>query len=284
MTCRWLSLLTYLVLVMKPSLGVSSDFQTARVAALGGAGHAGPLFAESIYLNPSFASYYPQRIISSHFQSYDGVPNPDGRLFNVSVADGTAPLFQAGVGYTHRDDGRVLHFGASKSVQKQIGIGIGYKLFLDQRGDSPRGSDATLSSTYFLNPWLTLALVIDNVFRSEAGRARNAPREIILGTKINLNQILLVYFDPHWHPDRGSENFGHETGLEIPFYKDFFLRAGAFRNAYVPMFSGIGDGVGAGVGWIGPKIVFDYGFKRITGSKFGLPSATSHLFGLTVFF
>src|SRR5689334_537537 len=88
----------------------ASDFHSPRTAALGGAGHAGPLLNDAIYLNPSYASLLPAYSISANYVAFRGTETlPDdshpysGNNFNLSVQDGHTEAFQAGLGYTRRD-------------------------------------------------------------------------------------------------------------------------------------------------------------------------------------
>src|SRR5947209_4004303 len=91
------------------SFGLSaqgSDFQSARTAALGGAGHAGPMLNDAIYLNPSYASFLPTYAIGGNWVTFNGKDDHfKGRAANLTVQDGRNEYFQAGVGYTLREDG-----------------------------------------------------------------------------------------------------------------------------------------------------------------------------------
>ncbi|MCC7442864.1 MAG: hypothetical protein IT285_14620 [Bdellovibrionales bacterium] len=268
--------------------GVSnaSDFHSPRTAALGGAGRAGPFINDAIYLNPSFISYLTARSISLNFEKYnDG--GGGGRIYNFSVQDGTAPLFQAGVGFTHRDEGSLVSIGASRSLLKRIGVGVGYKLwFTDQDPvNFPKGSDAIIAVTYIAETWLQAVLVVDNFFKAKATSQRGAHREIAIGTKINVMEMLLVYFDPHWAPDLPEGRvFGHELGVEVPALKDIFLRAGHFRNAYQPAYYGRADGMGFGFAWVAPRLSLEASMTKINGSMERVPDATIYNFGATIFF
>lgn len=258
----------------------ASDFHSARTAALGGAGHAGPLLTDSIFLNPSFVSFLPQMAISGHFTMLPLQSTSNG--FNVSIQDGHAEsIFQAGVAYTHRADSNLFSIGASKSFVNRVGIGIGSKYVLPV--DPARGNfaDTTASATVLIRNWLQAALVLDNVIQTDAARALGYYRELTLGTKVNVLGIVLLYADPHWTPALAtSEAWGFEGGIEFPILKDFYLRGGYFHNAAIPFMASRGSGFGTGAGWLGPKISVDYGFERPLAPIAGL----LHTFSLSVFF
>src|SRR4051812_17667173 len=73
----------------------ASDFQSARTAALGGAGHAAPLLNDSIYLNPSFESFLPTYTGAANYFNHsagavdaEGSHELHGRGWNASLHDG----------------------------------------------------------------------------------------------------------------------------------------------------------------------------------------------------
>src|SRR5436305_13181621 len=81
-----------------------SDFHSARTAALAGSGHAGPLLNDSVFLNPSYASFLPTYSLALQYLKFSGPSRPGesdyhGRNYSVSIQDGRNELFQAGVAY-----------------------------------------------------------------------------------------------------------------------------------------------------------------------------------------
>ncbi len=267
---------------------LASDFRSPRTDALGGAGHAAPILNDAIYLNPSFASFNTSRSLSLSYLSFGGgvvdtpggISNFYGNNLNFSVMDGTADsLFQAGVGYTRRHDSSFLHIVASKSFFQRLGVGFGTK-FMFPNGTGERITDATASLSGILTNWLQVALIFDNVF--QPAPEKGLYREYILGTKLNVMSILFLYLDPHWVPALASSGdaFGYEAGAEFPFFKEIFLRLGAFRSSTVPYQGQRGNGYSAGVGWLAPRISLDYSYSRVLDPL----TSFSHNFGFTVFF
>jgi hypothetical protein len=267
---------------------LASDFHSPRTAALGGAGHASPLLGDAIYLNPSFTSFTQTHSLSINYLRFSGntINTADGPVdyygnnLNISVVDGTSEsLFQAGVGYTRRDDGTLLHIGASKSFVKKLGVGIGGK-YVFPKDTYDRFTDANMSVTGLLTSWFQTSIIVDNLF--EAAPSRGFYREFIIGTKFNFNPFFLVYVDPHWVPNlpAPASTLGYEAGLEMPFFKDFFVRIGKFQNSTVPYQAQRGDGFGLGGGWVGPKLSLDYAYSRVLSPL----SSFSHNFGLSIYF
>lgn len=241
----------------------ASDYHSPRTLALGGSGHAGPFLNDSILLNPSFAAFLPTHSLSVNYLKYSGENEHHGRNYNVAVQDGMNQWFQLGVSYTKREDADFVHFGASKGFVKRFGFGIGGKYMIGTRTHPETGFDSVLSTTAIALPWLQIAFVVDNLFETEQSRVRGMRREFILGTKFNVMGIVLLYADPHWIPTGPLEsNFGYEAGAEFVLLKDLFLRVGHYRNSMIPSQATYGRGYGVGLGWIAPRISFDFGFSR----------------------
>jgi hypothetical protein len=264
----------------------ASDFQSPRSAALGGAGHAGPLLNDSIFLNPSFASFLPTYSVTGNYVTFKGSDAPEGgtpslhgRAYSLSVQDGRTEAFQAGLAYTVTEQGPFVHVGLSRGLSERLSIGVGGKFWF-KSGSQRNGRDFALSATYIPSEWLQLALIGDNLIQSDAARDRDLYREFTLGTKFNVQGIVLVYFDPHVATDLTGQTYGHEVGLEFVMMQDLFLRVGGFRNSRVPFENAHGRGYGIGFGWVAPRLSIDYGISRALSPV----AATAHVLGATVYF
>ena len=262
----------------------ASDFQSPRTLSLGGAGHAGPLLNDSIYLNPAFGSFLPSYAFALNYTTFsgpslDGVNDYHGRLYNVSVQDGRSELFQAGVGFTQREDTRALHIGASKAVIKQLGFGLGAKFFFPPDSFGNPVKDMSFSIGALPLDWLQVSLLIDNLIEPDPIKAMNLYREIVLGTKFNFLGSAMLYIDPHYMPSL-AQPYGHEIGLEITMFADLFFRLGLFKNATLGYIADRGRGYGLGIGWIGPRLSLDYAFSRVLEPH----DSIAHSFSATIFF
>ena len=267
----------------------ASDFESPRTGALGGAGHANPLLNDSIYLNPSYEAFLPTYSVSANYDWYHGgATEPDGsselhgRTLNASIQDGQSDLFHAGVGLTLQDNGKLLNIGAAKAAIKQLGIGLGAKIFFPNQANVDGVRDMMFSSTYIILPWLNAAFIVDNLFSGSGAQAQGFYREFILGTKINVQGIVFIYLDPHLAPDVPNQSaVGQESGVEFQVLQDLFLRLGLFHNSKVPYLDNTvrGRGYGAGIGWLAPKISLDYGIQRVVDPV----STVTQLVGMTIY-
>lgn len=260
----------------------ASDFQSPRTAALGGAGRAGPLLNDAIYLNPSFISMLPTYSISMNYEPFsNGGGGYQGHTFNLAIQDGRTELFQAGVAFTSRRDARFIHVGASKRLSDPWGVGLGAKFVLSDDRFTSLVKDLTAATTFIATPWLHVVGVIDNIFESDDGVLRGLYRDFALGTKINVKGMAMFYVDPHFTPSLTTKKAGIEAGAELTVFQDFFARFGMFRSSSVPYLAGArGDGWGTGFGWIAPRLSLDYGYSKTTDGS-GL---FSHHLGATVYF
>jgi hypothetical protein len=239
---------------------------------LGGAGHASPLLNDAILLNPSFSAFLVNRVsFSGHYQWFEsaagsqanGTAIPEkGRAYQLAIQDGRSEWFQAGLAYTQREDGSMIHIGAAKTLVARTGFGLGAKFLFDPERKS-LGTDLTFSATAIPAKDLQLALIVDNLLQGEEAKRRGMLREVILGTKFNVLGMVLLYFDPHYVPDLpDTQKYGHEMGVEVVVASDIFLRAGTYRNSTVPFLNLRGNGMGYGIGYIAPKLSIDFGITR----------------------
>lgn len=267
----------------------ASDFHSPRTEALGGAGHASPLLGDSLYLNPSFTSFMQSHSLTFNYLSYGNgtIDTPIGPTafyghnMNLSIVDGTADsLFQAGVGYTRRDDVTMIHIGAAKHFLDRLGVGIGTKFILPNDATGTRIIEASVSCSILASSWFQASLIADNLL--EAAANRGFYREFTLGTKFNIDSILLIYLDPNYVPTlpSGQSVWGYQAGVEFPFFTELFLRMGMFSGANVPYQNQRGDGFGVGLGWVGPRISIEYSFSRVTAPL----SSQAHSLGVGIFF
>lgn len=281
--------------LMSATSAYSADFHSPRTTGIGGSGHAAPLLNDATYLNPSFVSLLKSYSLSYSFLKYNGSESqPDtnpqgfyGRSFNFSVQDGRTKMFQAGVGYTVKENRSILNVAISRSVHQRVGLGVGGKfLFPAGTGASNAIQDAIVSGTFVASQAIQTVLIVDNLIETDRGKTQGLYREVILGSKIIVLGQLVLYFDPHYAPSlEGPFRLGHEAGLELSLMSDLFIRVGQFRNSNVPYQSERGNGWALGLGWVGPRIGIDYGYKRVTGWNVAtLPSSYSHILGTTVFF
>lgn len=260
---------------------------SARTSSLAGAGHAAPLLNDALFLNPSYISFLKTYSIELDYHRFDAssAPAPYGRNYGISLQDGKTALVQAGLGYTVKENGSQLNLAAAKAFWPNISIGIGAKFFFNDIEGRDNPIDAVLSATYLVTPYIQVALVANNLLKLDGSRGAGWEREIIVGSKFNIEGIFLVYVDPHYTLDPSDgEVLGYEAGGEISIFHDFMLRAGHFMNVTVPFQTERATGFSLGGGWIGPRFAIDYGLTRVFESLGSLPESLAHQFTATLYF
>jgi hypothetical protein len=270
-------------LLNSPALG--SDVMMPRAAALGNSTHASPLFVDAVFLNPSYAAFVPSFSFSTYYAPFSSSDSSAfGRNYTLAVIDGRSPLFQAGAGYTVRDDGRMVHMGIGKGFAEVFGAGLGGKMYLSASGNIPTVFEMTASVTYIMTGWLQMAVISDNLIENSTSLSAGLYREITLGTKVNVENVANVFIDPHWTPSLGANAWGYEAGIELTPMTDLAVRFGAFKNSSIAVYNGRGTGFSTGIGWMAPKLSLDYAWMRILDSPAGVPASSVHVFGANIFF
>jgi hypothetical protein len=264
---------------MLSTSALAVEYQSPRTLALGGAGRAGPLLNDSIYLNPSFASFTPIYSASGGYTWFN-----TGRNYNVSVQDARDPLVQAGIGYTRREQNGAVNIGASRQIVKQLGFGLGPKFIIDDH-TSKVTSDFIFSTSFLATKWMYASIIVDNVMQSDAALQRNLFRTLFVAFKFIPTKEVEFYIDPLYSPDyTAGKKAGFSAGVELGILADFYLRAGKFVDAEVSYLDTRGSGFGLGIGWIGPRINFDYAMNRVVTADNGDSLITAQSFAMTIFF
>jgi len=272
-------LVTLALLTFLQSTALAVEYQSPRTLALGGSGRAAPLLNDAIYLNPSYGSFVPSYSLATGWNWYD-----QGHNYNVSVQDSRTELFQAGAGFTHREQNSAINIGASKQVIQRLGVGIGSKTIIDN-GTNQMHTDFMYSTSFIATQWMYASIVIDNLIDNSDFQARNMYRNFFAAFKFIPTKEVQFFLDPLYTPNypNGAKG-GFSLGMEIGLMADFYLRAGRFQHAEVSFMDTRGEGFGLGLGWIGPKMNVDYSMNRVTGNDNQTPLTTSHSVALTLYF
>lgn len=276
------SILTTLVIFISLTTLPSSfavEYQSPRTLALGGSGRAAPLLNDSILMNPSYASFTPIYSLSTGYTWYN-----QGRNYNVSVQDSRTEMFQAGASFTKREQNAAINIGASRTLIERLGVGLGSKFILDN-GTNKMTSNFLFSTSYIGLQYLYSALIIDNLLEGDERIQRKLYRTFFVGLKFIPTKEVEIFLDPFYSPNyTGGKKAGYSVGVEFGLMSDLYLRMGKFQDAEIAHLNTRGEGFGLGMGWIGPRINFDYSMNRVTASHAGTPLVTAHAVSTTIFF
>lgn len=275
MRCNMIQVYKFIVvfLILAATLGARAQatFRSPRTAALGGAGRANPVLNDSIYQNPSFASFLPVYSWSGNFKA---LGEGRGRAYDLSVLDGRSELFQAGLAYEVRDLYRAFHVAASRKIDEKTTLGLGGRFYLSKDESRFAGyRDFSASATHVPFAWLQVAAVAENLDRSP---------ELVIGTRFRITERFMIYVDPHFRLSTSFKDplIGHEIGAEFPIFKDLYFRMGGFRAGQISEIGGRANGVGYGVGWVAPRLSLDFSVEHLLVPV----DQVSHTTGMTVYF
>ncbi len=248
------------------------DFQSARTLSLAQGGRGGALLNDTITLNPSLLGFQNIASLSGtmNWLNSPSGPSPQAhKNFNVSVVDGKNEYVAAGVSFTRKPSLDVFHGSLAKKVAQWFSVGVSVKRFSTKSnsdaaaGKSKTGFDGGASFSIVSPPEVSsipiqIGFTSDNLLNKISHEPFLGPRQIGAGTKININQLLLLYGDVLGHFPISAKAYPLFTlGSEFALGNDFFARGGllGFKKE---------KGWGTGVGWVGPKIALNYGFQRKT--------------------
>ena len=275
--------LTQLMILSAALLGSISahavEYQSPRTLALGGAGRGGPFLNDSIYLNPSYSSFSQTYSVNAGYTWFENLRN-----YNASVQDARTEMLQAGVGFTKREQNSAVNLGASRMVVKRLGFGLGSKVLIDT-DTQKMSSDFIFSTSFIALPWLYAAFIVDNLIQANEAQARGLYRTFFFGFKFIPTKEVMFFLDPLYSPSYSAgPKAGFSAGVELALLSDFYFRVGKFVDAEVSYLNTRGNGYGFGLGWIGPRINFDYALHRVTSNHLGSAQSTAHALSTTLFF
>jgi hypothetical protein len=242
------------------------DFQSARTLSLGQGGRAGALLTDTITLNPSMLGFQPAIAMSgSLFWHKQG---SSFRGYNGGIIDGKNEYFSAGFSYTRGRQYNFFHLATAKKVLPWLSVGAHGKRYSSrsntemQSAKGVTGYDGGVSATLafpkdYLPLPLTIALTSDNLLNKDGREESVGPRQIAVGGKTNIHDILLIYLDYLQYMPKDTASYPKGTlGLELALSTDIFLRGSLFGFKE--------RGWSGGIGWVGPKIALNYGYQRQT--------------------
>lgn len=237
------------------------DFVTARTASLGETGRGSALTNDTILLNPSLIGFQPAQAVAGSYQW------KKDKNFYLSAVDGKNQWFQAGLSFTRRSDMDFIHLGLAKRITNWMSVGTLVKRYatrsnsLAKDGRAISGFDGGPSFSFILPksalPVQTqLGLAVDGFMHSKSDEPNVEPRNIGLGAKVNLSEILLIYADyVQYLPQISGAYNSYHAGLELALAgTELFGRGGlmGFRDT----------GWTVGAGWVGPRIALNYAYQN----------------------
>lgn len=259
-------------LICNPVHSKALSFETTRLKSTGGAGVASALVNEATVLNPAPMAFFKVSSIYLQKGSADVTQTAPGESFSGEQPDDLAVIatdtkgdVSGSLGYLKTSSGysKRNQFVAAiaKAAGKSSSIGFSTKFTKDELSDD--GVNITKESrkqfnmgiAHALSPSFTLGLVaIDPLGEVEQ------ERRTLIGAQYVFRDMVSVMADLGADQNNNlSDTLLYRAALQLKVYNDFFLRVGTFND------KGLGEkGNGVGLGWVGPKLVFEAALKNTT--------------------
>lgn len=261
-----------MMLLTQSVLARVHEYETTRLKSTGGTGVGSILMNESLLLNPaplalfnvttityqrddvSLVDRNPSRASSPN--SFNGKSHNNGYFF----AEGTNKV-KGAFAYLDQSEGKDSRQRFSTAlgfpVSDTLALGTGYRYTRElshvDRGDERFNySTITLGLTHIIEPNFTMGLMIEDPTKSKAKRTRG-----IFGIQYVAKDLITLMADvgSDYNKDL-ADGLVTKVATQIKLISDFYLRAGVFQDKLAAE-----TGNGWGLGWVGPKLVLDFGMK-----------------------
>ncbi len=249
----------------------STDFETTRLMATGGAGVASMLVEEATILNPAPLAFF--NISSLYYNKSDATITDSSSIDDIDYSEGSEAKnssmiitdakgnLKGSISYFKKtyktDTTKQLAASLASVIGKSSGMGITYVFNINTSNDEDswksKENYVNIGITHVIGHHLILGLVVFDPFN----QTDKKPLAII-GTQFNyLDFITLILDIGADYTKNLSSSSLYKAALQIKVFSDFFIRFGTFESK-IP--AERGSGIGAG--WVGPKIAINIAIKN----------------------
>ena len=247
------------------------DFQTTRLISTAGTGVGSILMDEGTILNPAplaffgTTSFYVQKNNSKYeYDKNDGsgtkqTDKMDNWSFIASDGNG-----QVGASLSYQTqkigDSTRKRWGLAMGMpaDKDSAFGVSVKRTVDETTTMGRTDKDTLYQfnagvTHVMSPSLTLGLLASDVTKKDEGDTA-----IIVGIQYVYAEFISLMADGGTNYTQSFADYAQYRGAaQFKVFSDVYLRVGAYENKAKHE-----RGTGGGIGWVGPKLVFEAAIAR----------------------
>jgi hypothetical protein len=273
----------FLYISLLKSLCALAALDSPVVQGLAGAGRSG-IPREALFLNPAATGL---ATASSSFAYYTKPSIPDwnagGRAYSIGAVDGENPTVKGAAGFSRVSRARIANGVQSFEDRSEMRIAAGRVLwgntlgglagrYITRRtaGAEKKFFQGDAGIIWPLFKDLRLGVTYEN-FSEIAGEV---PPTLGAGLNYATGIGLQLYADGTRAlrgPYKNQNSFS--GGVELPLAGDFVMRGGKFRDRVRNV-----RGMALGLSWTGPRLSFDYSWRKSEGS----PQEKDHIFGLSL--
>ncbi|MDC1174450.1 hypothetical protein OAT67_03605 [Bacteriovoracaceae bacterium] len=244
------------------------DFETTRIKSTGGAGVASVLMDESTTLNPAPLAFFNVGSFYMQKSGADSTINDDSKSLSESdtisfIASDSQGSLNGSISYIkqkHRFSERQRWAASfSNPVGERSALGVGFRMTTDTLSEDgtsiqeEKYKQTIFGVTHALSESFTMGMVFVDPFRTK-------PEDTIavLGFQYVFKSFISLMLDTGADYNNPlSETLLYRAALQAKIFKDFYLRAGTFNDK-----GKASKGTGAGIGWVQPRLVIDFGIKN----------------------
>ncbi|MDH5580310.1 MAG: hypothetical protein OEY33_00245 [Bdellovibrionales bacterium] len=259
---------TLFLLLPLSSFSEIREFQTTWSKSTAGAGVGSILMDEANSVNPAplgffqMGSVYLQKADASFTDGEGQELNKGGDTTAVIISDAKGALKGSISYYKYSerfDERKQYSVSIASPVLEKSAFGVTYKLTKDRLSEN--GSIYSETKTYqtlfgvmhAVSNNFTIGLVAKDPIKKKENDTKG-----ILGFQYVYEDFISIMFDAgtnYYKPL--EEEFLYRGAFQVKVFSDFFLRAGIFND------KGIKEkGTGIGIGWVGPRLVFNVALKN----------------------
>lgn len=262
-----------LLLLTQGVFGKVHEYETPRLKSTAGAGVGSILMNESVLLNPAPLALFNVTTITyqrdevslsdrnpargNYPNSFDKKTNSNGFF----LAEGTSKVKGAFayLDQTEGKDSRQRYTSAlGMPFNDTLSMGLSYR-FTKELSYADNGANRfnyhtfNVGITKVIDPSLSLGLVVEDPAKSKASRTR-----AVVGSQYIIKDTITLIADvgSNYQKDL-ADGLIVRGAAQIKLISDFYFRAGMFEDKL-----GKETGNGWGLGWVGPKLVLEFGMKN----------------------
>lgn len=267
---------TYLILFFlfftNQALGKIREFETTHLKSTAGAGVGSILLEESSILNPAPIAFY--KTSSLYFQKMGtNIQNqntknpytaPASDLIAIIASD-TKGRGKGSVSYVNQNEGfskrKRIAGSMSYLIAKQSAMGITYSYTMENLYENntlkpeEKYHQITAGFTHIVDEKITVGIIFVDPLQTKPEETK-----AIMGFQYSLQDFISLIFDAGADYNKDlAETVLYRAATQIKVYDNFFMRVGLFDD------KGLKEkGNGAGLSWIGPKLMAEIAVKNST--------------------
>ena len=236
-------------------------FETSWLESTAGAGVGSLLLDESTILNPAPLAFF--NLSSLYFQKTKNKGFSSSGQTAVIISD-TGKGIPASLSYIttekdNRNQRKKYSLSLAYPIKKRSSFGIGYRI-VKEEGVSPNGhhnkrqyNQIVLGLTHVPAPSFSFGLVLINPFKKNDEHS-----QMTVGFQYVYENFFSLLFDIESHLSSNfSDSIIYKSALQLKIMSDLFFRIGAFQDNKTSQ-----TGMGAGMGWIQPRLSINLGLKN----------------------